>query len=49
MQRARFEQIQHVSSYFTSNLEIFLKKEALEALDNKLIGWLIKFSKLEKS
>ena len=38
MQRTRFEQIQHISSCFTSDLEFFSKKRALEAPDNYLIG-----------
>jgi len=41
MQRTSFEQIQHIPSYFISDLEIFLKKQALEALDNYLIDLLI--------
>ena len=35
---ARLEQIQHIPSYFISDLEIFLKKQAREVLDNYLIG-----------
>ena len=42
MQRARFEQIQHIPSYFTSNIETFLEKQALESLENYLIDLLIK-------